>query len=69
MKARWLLDREDPRTVLLATIVILGFGVVIAAPMLDSGMPVTIVVAWFVVAVAQLIWAASRYRRWRRQDD
>lgn len=68
MKARRLLDREDPRTVLSGTIFILGIGMVIAVPLLDSGLPVAIVVVWFAVSVAQVIWAGIRYSRWRRQE-
>lgn len=68
MKPRWLLDREDPRTVLAVSILILAFGVAVAAPMLASGIPLAFLVIWYVVSVAQLIWAAIRYRQWRRQD-
>jgi hypothetical protein len=67
MKPRWWLEREDPRTVLAVSIVILAFGVAMAAPMLDSGMPLAFLVIWYVVSVAQLVWAAIRYRQWRRQ--
>ena len=67
MKARWLLDREDPRTVLTGTLFILAFGLVIAPSMLHSEMPVALVVAWFVLSAAQVIWAAYRFEQWRRQ--
>jgi hypothetical protein len=43
--------------------VILAFGVAMAAPMLDSGMPLAFLVIWYVVSVAQLVWAAIRYLR------
>ena len=66
MKWRWLLDREDPRTILLVTIFILGFGIVIARSLIDSGLPTAVVVLWFVVSVAQVVWAARNYGRWRR---
>lgn len=67
MKARWLFDREDPRTVLLGSIFILAFGLAIGRSMLDSDLPVVLVIAWFVASVAQVIWAAFGYRRWRRE--
>ena len=69
MKPRWLLDREDPRTVLAVCIFILAFGVAMAAPLLQSGIPPAFLVIWYLVSVAQLIWAALRYRRWRRRDS
>lgn len=68
MKPRWLLDREDPRTVLAVCILILVFGVAMAAPMLHSGIPRAFLVIWYMVSVAQVIWAALRYRQWRRRD-
>ncbi len=68
MKPRWLLDREDPRTVLAGCIAILVFGVAMAAPMLDSGIPLAFLLIWYVVSVGQLIWAALRYGQWRRLD-
>lgn len=67
MKPRWLLDREDPRTVLAVSIVILAFGVAVAPPMLDGGVPLAFLVIWYLVSVAQLVWAAIRFRNWRRQ--
>lgn len=69
MKRHWLLDREDPRTVLAGCVLILVVGGAIAAPMLDSGMPVALLVVWLAVCVAQLIWAAIHYRRWRRRGE
>ena len=67
VKWRWLVDREDPRTVLLVSVLILGIGIVMVRSLLDSGLPLAFVVLWFVLSVAQLVRAVLHYRRWRRR--
>jgi hypothetical protein len=63
---RWLLDREDPRTVLLASVFILVVGGIVAFPLIADGrMERIFASAWLAVSVGQLAWAAARYRRWR----
>ena len=66
MPKHWLFDREDPRTVLLATVVILLWGGFVVSRMIgDGGFGFFFATGWLVLSVGQVIWAAVRYRRWR----
>jgi hypothetical protein len=66
----WLLDRQDPRTVLLTTIVILAAGGIFVVAMFDQGaLFVAFGATWLVVSVGQLIWAAIGFRRWQTDRD
>ena len=65
---RWILDREDPRTIFVVTVAILAIGGLLAAPALDDGGWLSILAAtWIVVSVAQLVWSIVKLRRWQQQ--
>lgn len=70
MHRHWLLDRQDPRTVLLTTIVILAAAGIVVVAMFDQGaLFVAFGAAWLVVSVGQLMWAAIGFRRWQTDRD
>ncbi len=68
MKARWLLDREDPRTLLLASTFMLTAGLALGAMLVGRGLPKTVMLIWLVVTAAQVLWTGNRYLTWRRDQ-
>lgn len=66
----WLKDRRDPRSILLGTVVILFIGVLSARTLIAQGpVGVVILIVWLAGSLAQLIWAAVHFRRWRVGGD
>ena len=65
MLRRRLTDRDDPRTALTLSVVILASGVVFA--LLGTGIPRVFLVVWLVVAAAQTVHALVRVHRSRRE--
>lgn len=63
---RWIVDRQDPRTLLLLNTLILIAGFVIVPSFVRAGgVWVVIAVVWFIVIVAQEVRALILVRRWR----
>ena len=63
----WLLNRDDPRTMLVVSAVVLASGILFAA--LGAGIPITFLAIWLVAAAAQTIYAIVRVRRRAKEDD
>lgn len=61
MPRHWLPDREDPRTVLAASVVVLASGILFAT--LGTGIPGAFIAVWLVAAAGQTIYAIVRVRQ------
>lgn len=60
----WLFDREDARTVLIVSVLILAFA--IGASVATTGIPWVFIAVWIAASVAQVIYAIVRLVRERR---
>jgi hypothetical protein len=71
MPKRWIFDLSDPRTVLLATVLILVGGTYPALHFWAQGEGFAPVFAaiWIVGSIGQLVWAVIKYARWRSTQD
>jgi hypothetical protein len=61
MPRHWSLDREDPRTVLAASVVVLASGILFAT--LGTGIPGAFIAVWLVAAAGQTMYAIVRVRQ------
>lgn len=66
MPRHWLLDREDPRAVLAASVIVLMIGILFAT--LGTGIPGAFLAVWLVVAAGQTIYANVRVRQLGTDD-
>ena len=66
---RWLADRQDPRTLLLGSVVILTFGAIGSPFMLrEGGFQAWFVAVWLTLAALMTIYHAIRVRRRSSSD-
>ena len=66
MPRHWLLDREDPRAVLAASVVVLASGILFAT--LGTGIPGAFIAVWLVAAAGQMVYAIVRVRQLGNED-
>ena len=67
MPRRWLLSRDDPRTVVAVSAVVLAVGILAAT--LGTGIPGPFMAVWLVASAGQLVHAVVRLRRSVNHDD
>lgn len=63
MPRHWLFDREDPRTVLAISVLVLVVAIVVTA--LGTGIPGVFLAVWLAAAIAQVVYAIVRLARER----
>lgn len=63
MPRHWLFDREDPRTVLAISVLVLVVAIVVTA--LGTGIPGVFLAVWLAAAIAQVVYAVVRLARER----
>jgi hypothetical protein len=61
MPEHWLTRRDDPRTVLVVSILVLASGVLFAA--LGTGIPSAFMAIWIAVSLAQTVYAIVAVHR------